>query len=857
MKSIILPFFTTILFLSFNSHAQFPEGFETSVPPPGWVIYTGANGLGTAQSWQASNISNSGVQSAYVRYENVSGGLAQDWLVTPQFTPTSSTNLLTFMQRQSYTTDYGSVYKVLVSTGSQTVHGDFTLVDTQTESDFTYFYTAKEIDLSAYVGIPIYVAFVMEQDDGDNWLIDDVALTTTASCVAPNNIVLTSVSIDSAGLSWSELGSANSWAIEYGFTGFVQGTGSLTYSSDTSVMLTGLNGSELYDVFVRSICAPGDSSVWTGPFTYLTLSAPIIPDYLNDFSVFPGVNWSEATGAINVGPSGSYSSWESDFYLNTTGDTSAKVNLYFSNSNHWLISPDFDLSGGAYELNLEAGVTEWNLTTSSNMGSDDQVDLLISTDLGVTWNSLYQWNSSNTPSNLGTPLPTIDLSTYTGTVRFAFLASDGIINDPEDYDFFINDFSITAISTPCATAGIDVITACDGYTWIDGVTYTSSNNTATHTLTNSVGCDSIVTLDLTINNSSSGVDIISACDGYTWIDGVTYTSSNNTATHTLTNSVGCDSVVTLNLTINNSSTGVDVVSTCDNYTWIDGVTYTSSNNTATFLLSTISGCDSLITLNLTIDTFVSNTDVISACDSYTWIDGITYTSSNNTATHTLTNVAGCDSIVTLDLTINNSSSGLDAISACDSYTWIDGITYTSSNNTATHTLTNSAGCDSIVTLDLVLNTILTTVTTSGIQLISDEIGCTYQWTVCPNFVPISGEVNQVFEVASNGEYAVILKKYGCIDTSICYAITEVGINEKQEEEFTIYPNPFSDVFQIDLANLRDKASVKIIDFTGKIVFHKVYTEIKYLNIVLDQPKGLYYLVIESDNIISTRKIIKQ
>jgi uncharacterized delta-60 repeat protein len=100
--------------------------------------------------------------------------------------------------------------------------------------------------------------------------------------------------------------------------------------------------------------------------------------------------------------------------------------------------------------------------------------------------------------------------------------------------------------------GTAVITACDAYTWIDGVTYTSSNNTATHTLTNAVGCDSIVTLNLTINNSNTGTDVISVCDAYTWIDGVTYTSSNNTATYTLTNAAGCDSIVVLDLTVINA-----------------------------------------------------------------------------------------------------------------------------------------------------------------------------------------------------------------------------------------------------------------------------------------------------------------
>ena len=105
-----------------------------------------------------------------------------------------------------------------------------------------------------------------------------------------------------------------------------------------------------------------------------------------------------------------------------------------------------------------------------------------------------------------------------------------------------------------STTGVDVQEHCDTYTWIDGVTYTSSNNTATHTLTNAAGCDSVVTLDLTILNSTTGVDVQEHCDTYTWIDGVTYTSSNNTATHTLTNAAGCDSTAILNLIINQADT---------------------------------------------------------------------------------------------------------------------------------------------------------------------------------------------------------------------------------------------------------------------------------------------------------------
>ena len=180
---------------------------------------------------------------------------------------------------------------------------------------------------------------------------------------------------------------------------------------------------------------------------------------------------------------------------------------------------------------------------------------------------------------------------------------------------------------------IDTRVECGSLLWIDGNTYSSNNNTATHTLVGGSvnGCDSVVTLNLTINNNTSGTDIVSACNSYTWIDNVTYTSSNNTATHTLTgaNVNGCDSIVTLNLTINNSTSGTDIVSACDSYTWIDNVTYTSSNNTATHTLvgGSVNGCDSIVTLNLTIinidNSVTNNTPTLTANQSgasYRWLD---------------------------------------------------------------------------------------------------------------------------------------------------------------------------------------------------------------------------------------------
>ena len=377
----------------------------------------------------------------------------------------------------------------------------------------------------------------------------------------------------------------------------------------------------------------------------------------------------------------------------------------------------------------------------------------------------------------------------------------------------------------------DIVTACDSYTWIDGNTYVQSTTTPTYTLTAANGCDSIVRLNLTIKNSTTGTDVVTACDSYTWIDGVTYTSSNNTATYTLTAANGCDSVVTLNLTINNSATTTDVVTVCNSYTWIDGNTYTASNNTATYTLTAANGCDSVVTLNLTINNSTTGTDVVTACDSYTWIDGVTYTASNNTATYTLTNAAGCDSVVTLDLTINYSNTGVDVITACDNYTWIDGITYTASNNTATYTLTNAAGCDSVVTLNLTINYAV-------YDTIVDTAVNEYVW---------NGEV-----YTTSGTYQYVGETVNGCDSvaTLILTIETVGISEADVlESLSFYPNPTSGTITF---NCTDIQKVEVLDAKGRVVM--IY-ESSYMIDLSKLSKGYYTMRITTDNGVTIRKVI--
>ena len=243
-------------------------------------------------------------------------------------------------------------------------------------------------------------------------------------------------------------------------------------------------------------------------------------------------------------------------------------------------------------------------------------------------------------------------------------------------------------------------TACDSYTWnAVGTSYTTSGSYA-HTFTNAAGCDSVITLNLTINYSSTNGDLTtSACNSYLW-NGTTYTTSG-TYTYTTMNASNCVNTATLNLTVNYNSSMMYTAINCDTYNWsANGVTYT---NSGTYIYTSVNagGCLNTDQLNLTINNSTSTDLTTSACDTYNWsTSGQNYASTGNYYV-TSVNAAGCTHTDNLHLTINNSTSATTAHTACDSYVW-NGNTYTT---TGTYSVTslNAAGCTHTDYLNLTIN----------------------------------------------------------------------------------------------------------------------------------------------------------
>ena len=245
---------------------------------------------------------------------------------------------------------------------------------------------------------------------------------------------------------------------------------------------------------------------------------------------------------------------------------------------------------------------------------------------------------------------------------------------------------------------------CQSYTWpINNVTYTSSG-VYSDTLINMFGCDSIITLNLTIFPTQTNTVSISNCGPYISPMGNSY-STSGTYQEIYTAQSGCDSTVNILLTINNSATVNQSITACSSFTSPTGNNYTQSGQYFDTLTAVL-GCDSIIVTQLTIFNPTTSTISPTICNTYTAPDNAVYTSSGQ-YTAIIPNAAGCDSTITINLTLNNSNNGTYTKFACDTFTWIDGITYTESNNTATFTLQNVSGCDSVVTLNLTINKLQT------------------------------------------------------------------------------------------------------------------------------------------------------
>ncbi len=178
------------------------------------------------------------------------------------------------------------------------------------------------------------------------------------------------------------------------------------------------------------------------------------------------------------------------------------------------------------------------------------------------------------------------------------------------------------------------------------------------------------------------------------------------------------------------------------------------------------------------------------------------------------------------------------------------------------TVTDSASCTRIDSIQVTVNSVDTSVHITGVTLNANATSATYQWVNCSNnYSFISGATNQSFTPSSNGHYAVIVTKNGCTDTSNCRNIFSVGMPAITSPSNAVaFPNPTSGKLTINTGNLAgSKCTVEIINAIGKVVYASQQNS-KQSTVDIDVskiPSGVYLLKIIDENAVHTSRIVIQ
>lgn len=400
------------------------------------------------------------------------------------------------------------------------------------------------------------------------------------------------------------------------------------------------------------------------------------------------------------------------------------------------------------------------------------------------------------------------------------------------------------------------ITICEGTSYVlPSGTSVSTAGTYTSNLFTDEGCDSTITTSLSVIATTSASQDAEICDGdfFELPDGV-FVSSGGSFTSTILNAAGCDSIVTTNLTVNAVYSMPVSVEICTGTTYVlpDGAIASGAGTYYSDLIS-VSGCDS------TIVTTVSELDVIYATidaeicegDEYMLPDGNIVTS-GGTYIASYTTVTGCDSVITTNLTVNANpvatfpideiiciESGLYALEASPSGgtyagTAVTGNTFNPASAgvggpyTLTYYYTDANGCSDTVSADIQVDANFaeafgdTTIIAGDVATVFGNTGGNYYWTP-ETFIECSTCPSTIVYPLQNTTYTLnSIDENGCSasDAVYIYVLPDPG-------EYVFVPNSFSpngdnvnDYFMPYGPNLILINSMMIFDRWGELIFYR-------------------------------------
>ena len=249
---------------------------------------TGANcvsfeNLGSGSGWGIATGNNSGFSGTYARYR-WSGSEADAWLYTNAVSLTAGVEYRLTYTYGNNSTSYVEKMNVFYGTDNEasamaTELADHPQIDDGTPHTNIVLFTPATTD-DYYFGFHAY-----STDNQFYLLLDNIEVVEAPSCPEPIDVVVDSVTADSANVSWTAGGTETEWEVLYGAPGFdpaAEGD-TIQVSTDPETTIPGLDADTQYEFYVRGICAVGDESLWEGPVTFTTACLPAAIPFFEGF----------------------------------------------------------------------------------------------------------------------------------------------------------------------------------------------------------------------------------------------------------------------------------------------------------------------------------------------------------------------------------------------------------------------------------------------------------------------------------------------------------------------------------------------------------------------------------------------
>lgn len=373
-------------------------------------------------------------------------------------------------------------------------------------------------------------------------------------------------------------------------------------------------------------------------------------------------------------------------------------------------------------------------------------------------------------------------------------------------------------------------------------------------LLNAAGCDSLITIVLRVGPDST-FSKETRCDVFKMPISKREVRKSGVYIDTLKNYIGCDSLLFIDVNILNSTQSVTKVNFCRTYTIPTNNKTVYTEGTYYDTLTNYLGCDSVISFVLkskATNSFYNDF----ACGSFESPSKKYIWNKSGIYKDTLVNVAGCDSIVTTDLVITNNSYNKINIKQCRKYRVPSRKYFIIKSGTYFDTLINFAGCDSILEISADIININKSILINGEFLNATDLADNYQWLFCDSgYKWVAGETQSIFKPISPGRFAVAMELDGCKDTSECKVFKTNSVAKIAKAERLFYPNPSNSL--IYFAKDFNHEDLKVVVWNVQGALLAEHYKVGANGIRLPDLAGVYLIqIFDKDELIGSERILK-